>query len=66
MPRPEDAYARITGTVPCGEVRMKAFLAGAAAAILIAVAAGKVSNTIDLRSRDIYQSPNGSVRLSSE
>ena len=34
--------------------------------ILIAVAAGKVSNTIDLRSRDIYQSPNGSVRLSSE
>ena len=45
---------------------MKAFLAGAAAAIVIAVLAGIVSNTIDLSARDAYQSHNGSVRLSSE
>jgi hypothetical protein len=45
---------------------MKAFLAGAAAAVLIAVVAGIVSNAIDLRSRDVYQSHNGSIRLSSE
>ena len=45
---------------------MKAFLAGAAAALLIAVVAGIVSSTIDLKARDVYQSHNGSVRLSSE
>ncbi|MGO8917157.1 MAG: hypothetical protein ACLQJR_14725 [Stellaceae bacterium] len=45
---------------------MRAFLAGAAAAIIIAVVAGIVSNSVDLRSRDVYQSHNGSVRLSSE
>lgn len=62
----ERAYARIAATVPCGEVHMKAFLAGAAAAIAIAVLAGIVSNTIDLSARDVYQSHNGSVRLSSD
>jgi hypothetical protein len=45
---------------------MKAFLAGAAAAILIAVLAGIVSNTIDLSARNTYQSHTGSVRLSSD
>lgn len=45
---------------------MKAFLAGAAAAIVIAVVAGIVSNSIDFSARDVYQSHNGSVRLSSE
>jgi hypothetical protein len=45
---------------------MKAFLAGAAAAIAIAVLAGIVSNAIDLSARDVYQSHNGSVRLSSD
>jgi hypothetical protein len=45
---------------------MKAFLAAAAAAVLIAVAAGIVANTIDLSARDTYQSRNGSVRLSSQ
>jgi hypothetical protein len=45
---------------------MKAFLVGATAAILIAVVAGIVANTIDLSSRDVYQSHSGSVRLSSD
>jgi len=45
---------------------MRAFLAGLAAAILIAVVAAIVSDTIDLRARDVYQSHNGSVRLSAE
>jgi hypothetical protein len=45
---------------------MKAFLAGLAAAILIAAIAGAISNLVDLSSRDIYQSHRGSVRLSTE
>jgi hypothetical protein len=45
---------------------MKAFPAGAAAVILIAMLAGIVSNTLDLSARDVCQSHNGSVRLSSE
>jgi hypothetical protein len=45
---------------------MNAFLSGLAAALLIAVVAGIVSSSVDLRSRDVYQSHSGSVRLSSE
>jgi hypothetical protein len=45
---------------------MKAFLAGAAAAIVIAVVAGIISTSIDLKSSDVYQSHNGSVRLSTQ
>ena len=51
---------------PHREVRMKAFLAGLAAAILIALVAAIVSETIDFQAKDVYQSHNGSVRLSSE
>lgn len=43
---------------------MKAFLAGLVAAVVIAVVAGIVSQSIDMRSRDVYQSHHGSVRLS--
>jgi hypothetical protein len=43
---------------------MKAFLAGLVAAVVIAVVAGIVSESIDMRSRDVYQSHQGSVRLS--
>jgi hypothetical protein len=45
---------------------MKAFLAGLGAAVLIAVIAAVVSDVVDLRSKDVYQSHNGSVRLSSQ
>ena len=43
---------------------MRAFLAGVAAAIVIAVVAAIVSDGADLQSRDVYQSHSGSVRLS--
>ncbi len=45
---------------------MRAFVAGLAAAIVIALLAAVISDTIDLRSKDIYQSHNGSVRLSAQ
>lgn len=43
---------------------MKAFLAGLGAAVLIAVIAAVVSGAVDLQSKDVYQSHNGSVRVS--
>ncbi len=45
---------------------MRAFVAGLGAAIVIALLAAVISDTIDLRSKDIYQSHNGSVRLSAQ
>ncbi|MDP7547480.1 MAG: hypothetical protein QGF20_09320 [Alphaproteobacteria bacterium] len=42
---------------------MKAFLAGTAAAILIAIAAGVVLSNFEQSSATVYQSPYGSVRL---
>ena len=45
---------------------MRAFVAGVGAAIVIALLAAVISDTIDLRSKDIYQSHNGSVRLSAQ
>lgn len=45
---------------------MRAFLAGMGVAAVIALIAAVVSNTVDLRSKDIYQSHNGSVRLSAQ
>ncbi|MDA1100581.1 MAG: hypothetical protein O2967_16510 [Proteobacteria bacterium] len=42
---------------------MKAFLAGTAAAILIALVAGMVLNRLDLSSATTYQAGDGSVRL---
>ena len=40
------------------------FLAGLGAAVLIAVVAAVVSGVVDLQSKDVYQSHNGSVRVS--
>lgn len=45
---------------------MRAFVAGIGAAIVIALLAVVISDTIDFRSKDIYQSHNGSVRLSAQ
>lgn len=45
---------------------MRAFVAGLGTAIVIALLAAVISDTIDLRSKDIYQSHNGSVRLSAQ
>jgi len=45
---------------------MRAFVAGLGVAIVIALLAAVISDTIDLRSKDIYQSHNGSVRLSAQ
>jgi hypothetical protein len=45
---------------------MKAFVAGLGVAIVIAVVAALVSDAVDLRSQDVYQSRNGSVRLSAQ
>jgi hypothetical protein len=45
---------------------MRAFLAGFGVAVVIAVVAAIVSDAVDLRSKDVYQSHNGSVRLSSQ
>lgn len=45
---------------------MRAFVAGLGVAIVIAVAAALVSDAVDLRSQDVYQSHNGSVRLSAQ
>lgn len=42
---------------------MKAFLAGVAAAILIAVAAAFLLQWLDWSSANVYQSPSGNVRL---
>ena len=47
-----------------GRSPMKAFLAGLGAAVLIAVVAAVVSGVVDLQSKDVYQSHNGSVRVS--
>jgi hypothetical protein len=43
---------------------MRAFVAGVVAALVIAVVAAVLSGSVDLRSRDVYQSHSGSVRLS--
>lgn len=48
------------------EVRMRAFLAGLGAAVFIALIAAIVSGAVDLRSKDVYQSHKGSVRLSAQ
>jgi hypothetical protein len=45
---------------------MRAFVAGLGIAIVIALVAAIISDTIDLRSKDVYQSHNGSVRLSAQ
>jgi hypothetical protein len=45
---------------------MRAFLAGLGAAAVIAAIAAIVSDSVDLRSKDVYQSHNGSVRLSAQ
>ena len=45
---------------------MRAFLLGLGAAVFIAVIAAIVSDTVDLQSRDVYQSHHGSVRLSAQ
>ncbi len=45
---------------------MRAFLAGLGVAVFIALVAAIVSDAIDLRSKDVYQSHNGSVRLSAQ
>ena len=45
---------------------MRAFVAGCAVALGIAVIAAIVSETIDFRASDVYQSRNGSVRLSAQ
>lgn len=42
---------------------MKAFLAGCAAAIVIAVVAGIALSLIDQDAASFYQSPTGNVRL---
>lgn len=45
---------------------MRAFLAGLGVAVVIALVAAMVSEAVDLRSKDVYQSHNGSVRLSAQ
>ena len=45
---------------------MRAFLAGLGVAVFIALMAAIVSDAVDLRSKDVYQSHNGSVRLSAQ
>jgi uncharacterized membrane protein YraQ (UPF0718 family) len=42
---------------------MKAFLASIAAALVIAVIAGLALNAMDWSSANMFQSPQGSVRL---
>lgn len=42
---------------------MKAFLAAVAAAVLIAVVAGVISNNLQVSSATAYQSAHGNVRL---
>lgn len=42
---------------------MKAFLAGMAAMVVIAAAAGLVLQSIDRSAGTVYTSPSGSVRL---
>ncbi len=43
---------------------MRAFVAGCAVALGIAVVAALVSEVVDFRVSDVYQSHHGSVRLS--
>ena len=45
---------------------MRAFLVGLGVAVFIALIAAIVSDAVDLWSKDVYQSHNGSVRLSAQ
>jgi hypothetical protein len=52
--------------VPAEVAPVRAFVAGLGVAIVIALVAAVVSDAVDLRSKDVYQSHNGSVRLSAQ